>query len=336
MNLIVINLKKYLFTIISILFIIFLLIFSENNFLATVTGMNIFITSVFPSLFPFLVATEILYNSNFINLFENNSKKNNIISKIFNVPSKSIIAIILGFISGYPIGAKITSNLKRDKYLTKAEAERLISFTNNSSPIFIISAIGISILGNKPLGLSLLFIDIFSCILVGIIFRFLKYNDKESLDYSQYISLNDNNKLKTIPSNIDIFLNSIKNSVNTIFQIGGFVIIFSVILSILKSTGILNIISYLLSLTGIPENVSQSLIFGFFEITNGLNLISSFSPQNLILSLIIISFLLGFGGISILFQIYSIIHKEHISIKPYLYGKLLHGIISVILACIIF
>ena len=64
MNLIVINLKKYLFTIIAILFVILLLIFSENNFLATITGMNLFITSVFPSLFPFLVATEILYNSN--------------------------------------------------------------------------------------------------------------------------------------------------------------------------------------------------------------------------------------------------------------------------------
>ena len=66
MNLIVINLKKYLFTILSILFVILLLIFSENNFLATITGMNLFITSVFPSLFPFLVATEILYNSNFL------------------------------------------------------------------------------------------------------------------------------------------------------------------------------------------------------------------------------------------------------------------------------
>ena len=105
----------------------------------------------------------------------------------------------------------------------------------------------------------------------------------------------------------------------------------TVILSILKSSGILNIISYLLSLTGIPENVSQSLIFGFFEITNGLNLISSFSHQNLILSLIIISFLLGFGGLSIMMQIYSIISKESISIKPYFYGKVLQGLLSSII-----
>ena len=42
----------------------------------------------------------------------------------------------------------------------------------------------------------------------------------------------------------------------------------------------------------------------------------------------ILSFLIGFGGLSVLFQVYSIIVKENISIKPYLYGKLLQGILS--------
>ena len=333
MNFIVINLKKYSFTILALLFVLLLLIFSENNFLATLTGMNIFINNVFPSLFPFLVATEILYNSNIINLLEKYSKK--IVPKLFNLPPKAAIAIILGSISGYPIGAKITANLKKDKYLSLAEAERLIAFTNNSSPVFVLSTIGISILTNSKIGLTLLIIHIISSLLVGLIFRFWKYNDKEYIDYS-YLSLKDNTSLKSVPSTIDIFINSVKNSVNTILQIGGFVIIFSVILSILKSTGILNIISYLLSLTGIPENVSQSLIFGIFEISNGLNLIPNILSYNPILALILISFLLGFGGISILFQIYSIIRKEHISIKPYIYGKLLQGIFSVIITCVVF
>lgn len=333
MNLIVINLKKHLFTILSILFIICLLIFSENNFLATSTGLDIFLSSVFPSLFPFLVATEILYNSNFIHILEKNTKK--IIPKLFNVPPKAALAIILGFISGYPIGAKITANLKKDKYITQAEAERLLAFTNNSSPIFIISTIGISIYKDKHIGIILLLISILSSILVGIIFRFWKYNDKEFIDYS-CISLNENNKLKIVPSIIDVFINSVKNSIITILQIGGFIIIFSVILSILKSTGILNVISYILSLTGIPETFAQGLIYGFFEISNGLNLIKTIYSQNIILSLLTTSAILGFGGISILFQIYSIINKEHISIKPYIYGKLLNLCISVILTCIIF
>ena len=98
----------------------------------------------------------------------------------------------------------------------------------------------------------------------------------------------------------------------------------------------LNILSYLFSLTGIPENFAQGFIYGLFEISNGLNLIKNIYLSNNILSLLTISFILGFGGISILFQIYSIINKEHISIKPYIYGKLLQASISVILACIIF
>ena len=333
MNVIVINLKKYLFTFISILFIITLLVFSENNSIASSTGLNIFINNVFPSLFPFLVATEILYNSNFIHIIEKYTK--NIFQKLFNVPPKSAIVIILGFISGYPIGAKLIANLKKDKYLTTAEAERLLSFTNNSSPIFIISAIGISIFGNKTIGIVLLFIQILSSILVGIIFRFWKYNDKEYIDYS-YLSLNEDTNLKVVPNTVEIFINSIKNEVFTTLQIGGFVIIFSVILSILKSTGILNVLAYLLSFIGIPENYSLALIYGLFEISNGMNLIKNIIAYNNIVSLIVSSFILGFGGISILFQIYSLIYKEHISVKPYICGKLLQACFSVILTCVIF
>lgn len=333
MNVIVINLKKYLFTFISILFIITLLVFSENNSIASSTGLNIFINNVFPSLFPFLVATEILYNSNFIHIIEKYTK--NIFQKLFNVPPKSAIVIILGFISGYPIGAKLIANLKKDKYLTTAEAERLLSFTNNSSPIFIISAIGISIFGNKTIGIVLLFIQILSSILVGIIFRFWKYNDKEYIDYS-YLSLNEDTNLKVVPNTVEIFINSIKNAVFTTLQIGGFVIIFSVILSILKSTGILNVLAYLLSFIGIPESYSLALIYGLFEISNGMNLIKNIIAYNNIVSLIVSSFILGFGGISILFQIYSLIYKEHISVKPYICGKLLQACFSVILTCVIF
>ena len=333
MNIIVINFKKHLFTFLSISFIIFLLLFSETNFLATSNGLNIFFNNIFPSLFPFLVATELLYNSNFIHITQKYTK--NIIPKLFNVPACSSIAIILGLISGYPIGAKIITNLKKDNLITIAEAERLLSFTNNSSPMFIITSIGISIFGNKTLGIILLTIHILSAIIVGIIFRFWKYNDKNVVDYS-CISLKENKSLKVQTNTIDIFINSIKNSIQTIFHIGGFIIIFSVILSILKSTGILNVLAYLLSLTGISESYSTTLIYGLFEISNGMNLLKKIYIPNNIICLIITNYILGFGGISILFQIYSIISKHRISIKPYIYGKILQSIISVILTCIIF
>ena len=57
---------------------------------------------------------------------------------IFNVPGESAIALILGTISGYPVGAKVVCNLKKEKIISKIEAERLIAYTNNSGPLFIL------------------------------------------------------------------------------------------------------------------------------------------------------------------------------------------------------
>ena len=71
---------------------------------------------------------------------------NKFIKPIFNVPGESLIAIILGIISGYPIGAKVVCNLKKDKIISKTEAERLISFTNNSGPLFILGTVRYSLI----------------------------------------------------------------------------------------------------------------------------------------------------------------------------------------------
>lgn len=71
------------------------------------------------------------------------------------------------------------------------------------------------------------------------------------------------------------------------------------------------------------------MISGIVELTNGVEEMSYL--ENTALNFGFISFLIGFGGLSVLFQVYSIIAKENISIKPYFYGKLLQGILSAII-----
>lgn len=139
MNFLIINLKKNCFTIVFMLFTLSLLLFSDTNLIAAKNGLSLFINNVFPSLFPFFIATEILYKTNFINLSSKLLTK--IARPIFNIPPQATIALILGTISGYPIGAKIVCNLKKDKLISNIEAERLIAYTNNSGPLFILSTI---------------------------------------------------------------------------------------------------------------------------------------------------------------------------------------------------
>ncbi len=60
---------------------------------------------------------------------------------IFNVPGIGAYAFIMGIISGYPVGAKIVTEFRKNGECSKVEAERLLSFSNNSGPLFIIGTV---------------------------------------------------------------------------------------------------------------------------------------------------------------------------------------------------
>ena len=116
--------------------------------------------------------------------------------------------------------------------------------------------------------------------------------------------------------------------------IGGFIVIFSSIISILNATGILNYISNifvpLFNFLNIDFNFIKPLLSGILEITTGINNISNIACKKLSINIIFTAFLLGFGGISILLQVWSITSKTDLSIKPYLYGKILHGLLAAV------
>ena len=100
---------------------------------------------------------------------------NRIMRPLFNVPGEGSFAFLMGIISGYPTGAKIVSNLKEKIICNTEECERLIAFTNNSGPLFIVGTVGSSLLSNSKIGFLLLFTHILACITVGFLFRFWKY-----------------------------------------------------------------------------------------------------------------------------------------------------------------
>lgn len=327
-----ISVKRNLLSIILILFTISLVIFSRSNLEAAKSGLFLWANNVVPSLFPFFIATELLGHTNVIKLL--GKYLNKFMKPIFNVPGEGAFAFIMGIISGYPTGAKIVVDFREKGICTKTEAERLLAFTNNSGPLFILGTIGISLFGNTTIGILLLITHILSCFTVGFLFRFWKRNSDVNLK----------NRTKNISSLDNLSLNfynlgevigiSIKNSISTIFLIGGFVVLFSVILSILDKSHIItilsNIINPLFDFIGINHSFSSALINGFIELTNGVKQIACIPCKNISINIILCSFILGFGGLSVLLQVFSIISKSDISILPYFIGKLLQAIISAI------
>lgn len=177
----------------------------------------------------------------------------------------------------------------------------------------------------------LLFIThILGSITVGIIFRFWKKNLATRQQYT--ISKYDNKLQNITVSNLgEILGTSIQSAISTILMIGGFVVLFSVVISILNISGITSLVCILLEpvchFLGISSQIIASVFTGLFEITNGINMISMIKLKNISLNIIVTAILLGFGGLSVLLQVFSIVSKSDLSIKPYVIGKILHGVL---------
>lgn len=329
-NFYVVKLKRNFFPLLFLIFTFCLLIFSKSNLPAVKSGLSLWANSIIPSLFPFFVATELLMHTNIVSQL--GKLLNKYMKPLFNIRGEGAFAFIMGIISGYPVGAKIACNFRQNNICTKEECERLLSFTNNSGPLFIIGTVGLLMYKNTAIGILLFITHILACISVGFIFRFWKKN-KTSSDFSKNLAFKQNQKRVVTLSNLgEVLAESITSATSTILLIGGFVVIFSSIISILKASGILNIlvsfITPIFNLLKIDTSFASPLITGFFEITNGINSISNIACKKLSINIIFTAFLLGFGGISVFLQVLSITSKTDLSIRPYLYGKLLHGILA--------
>lgn len=180
-------------------------------------------------------------------------------------------------------------------------------------------------------GLLLFITHLLSSITVGVIFRFWKYRSNSTIQNVNHIE-----REKNIPPRLSslgsILQASIMSSIKTVVMIGGFVVLFSVIISILNNTGILKLLSAiitpLLSLVHIPSSFASGILSGIVELTNGVSIISHIPIKAISVSIMVCAFLLGFGGISVLLQVLSITSTSDISIKPYIIGKLMQGCIA--------
>lgn len=322
------KIKQLLLPFFLLCFISCLIVFSRNNLSAAKNGLVLWVNSIVPVLFPFFVATELLSHTKLT--YYLGKVLNKFMKPLFNIRGEGSFALIMGIISGYPIGAKIAANFRENNVCSKEECERLLSFTNNSGPLFIIGTVGISMFGNSTIGFLLLITHLLASITVGIIFRFWKFNTKQSI--------HTNNSFSNFKDDISwanlggVIGNSISNSINTILLIGGFVVLFSVVISILQTSQFLEILANIFKpffrLFNIPTEFCNGFISGILELTNGLNIICNISAKKISINIIMASFLLGFGGISILLQVWSCISKTDLSIKPYIIGKLLHASFS--------
>lgn len=313
---------------------------------ASKNGLHMWWEIVFPSLLPFFIVAEILISFGIVRFV--GVLLEPLMRPLFNVSGAGAFAWAMGMVSGFPAGAKITARLYEDQQITKIEAERLISFTNNSNPLFIYGAVSVGFFANVKLGLLLAVSHYLGNLVVGIIMRFYKYN--ETKDFKR--GKEDDNLFKVAFKELHstrlkekrtigkILGDAVSNSIRTLLIIGGFIILFSVLNQILFALGMTKILASTLTLffhmLSLPEALTLPLIAGLFEITQGAYLTSQVINVSLLHQAMIVSFVLAFSGFSVQAQVASILAEAKLPFKPFFIGRVIQACFSMFFCLLLF
>src|SRR5690625_677016 len=313
-----------------------LIIFPEVAFQSSIKGLHTWWEVVFPALLPFFIMAELLIGFGIVQFIGVIFQP--IMRPVFNVPGVGSFAWIIGMASGYPAGAKITAQLRKNNEITKVEAERLVSFTNAASPLFIFGAIAVGFFHHASLGILIAICHYLGNLIVGITMRFYRQNEKNSAKFAEssqqniflraFHKMHETRITNTRPFG-QIIGDAVISSVQTLLMIGGFIIFFSVFTTILHELSLFEILHSLLRpilhLLQLPSEIIQPLSTGLFEISIGTEMIAALHNIPIIMQLAVISFLLGFNGISIQAQVASIIANTDIQFHPYFFARILHA-----------
>lgn len=130
-------------------------------------GLKICGGVVIPSLFPLMII------SNFIAYLPlNNRLVSRLTEKAFRLPSCCAPAILLGLVGGFPVGCMIAARLLESKRINSEQAGRLACFCVNGGPAFVITAVGLMMLGSVKIGLIMFVSLCTSALIIGVCLRF--------------------------------------------------------------------------------------------------------------------------------------------------------------------
>lgn len=313
-----------------------LISFPQESVDASIRGLDMWWKIVFPSLLPFFIVSEMLIGFGVVKFI--GVLLEPLMRPLFRVPGVGGFVWAMGMASGYPAGAKLTARLRQEGQLTKIEAERLVTFTNCSNPLFIFGAVSVGFFYNAKLGIILALAHYLGNFTVGIIMRFHGKDNRSSSKSNSKFSLKQafkelhRTRIKDDRPIGKLLGDAVMSSIQTLLMIGGFIILFSVINQLLSNLQIIeflgHIVAVFLQILHLPESFSIPLISGLFEITLGNKLTSQVEDVTLMHQAIIASVILAFNGFSVQAQVASILAQTDINFKPYFIARLFHMVFA--------
>lgn len=302
------------------------------------TGLKVWWNIVFPSLLPFFIASELLMSFGLVSFL--GVLLEPVMRTLFNVPGYGSFVLCVGYTSGYPIGAMVTARLRSQRLCTRIEAERLMSFTNNSGPLFMIVAVSVGMFGRPELGLVIAGSHYLANLTVGILMRFYGRDDRETLPlkgspYGNLLSRALEELISAWQKESrplgKIIGDATRSAINSLLNIGGFIILFAVIIRLLTEAGVISRLAEILGVALLPlgfsPDIMPALASGLFEITIG-SKIASESLAPLPQQVAVVGMILAWSGLSVHAQVAAMVSETDIRMFPFICARIAHAVLA--------
>ncbi len=315
--------------------------FPQASLTAAIRGISIWWEVLFPALFPFFVISELLLGFGIVHFF--GTLLDPLMRPLFRIPGSGGFVMTMGFVAGYPIGARLTAQLYEQKLIGRVEGERLVALTTSSDPIFLIGAVAVGFFHNAALVPVLASAHYGGSILIGLLMRFHGRSEQApspastasgqprltaALTAMHRARLADGRPLGQLLSD------AIAAALRLMMVVGGLVVFFSVMMEGMTSAGAIPILASLVqtvfALIGLPEALSPAVINGLFEVTLGVKTAAS-SSALLMHQTAIAAWVLSWGGLSVHAQVVSLLSRTGMRYKPFLLARFIHAFIATLL-----
>lgn len=292
---------RILFTALSLYLIFLLLRYPALSLEYASTGLMLWLKKMVPTLLPFMILSGIMIRMNLTEGFV--SLLHPLIHRLYGTSKNGSYTIVMGFLCGFPMGARIVGELYETGRLSRDEGKRLLYFCNNIGPIYFLSYVVPTLAIDKPLFPLVIMYG------VPLLYGFALFHIPGRLSACQ-TSPSSGRKTET-PRRMPLLAaidSSVLSGLIGIAKLGGYMVFFNT-----------------LNILFVPFRQNSGKLLGIYrcilEITSGID----YSGRSLFYAILI---LLPFGGFSCIAQTYSMIRQTDLSIRPYLFHKLMQTAIT--------
>jgi len=327
----------------SVAVLVLVLAFPRESLEAGLTGVAIWWDVLFPSLFPFFVVSELMLGFGIVHFF--GTLLDPLMRPLFRLPGPGGFVMAMGFASGYPVGARLTSRLWDARLVDRGESERLIAFTTTADPIFLIGAVAVGFFHDVTLAPLLAGAHYGGAVLLGLLLRLQSRAAPppaggdarngnapnrslllRAFDAMHAARLEDGRPFGAL------LLDGIQSGLRLVVVVGGLVVFFSVVIEVATLarvvTALQSGVAFALGLLAIPAPLAAAVVNGLFEVTLGAKTAGAASGVSLQAQVAVASFGLSWAGLSVHAQIMSLVSHMPVRYAKYAAAKAVQGLLS--------